>query len=95
MLKGTFFAVSLLLCLAASCVRKPGRPNTELCTWQFETMKWQCEDAFEYVREESDLKNLMCTTLDGYTALERYVDAKEKKVRDLERQLAQCRNKRN
>jgi hypothetical protein len=95
MLRGTLFAASLLLCLAASCERKPGRPATELCTWEFERLLWECEDPFQNVRTEPDLGNLMCTTLDGYVTLERYVDSKEKKVRDLERQLAQCQKTKN
>lgn len=83
----------LLLCLACStsCERKPGRPNAELCTWQFERALWECEDTFNHVRIEENPGNLMATTLDGYLLLEKYIDAKELKVRQLERELAQCR----
>jgi hypothetical protein len=85
------FVVVLLLLVACSCRRKPGRPNTELCLWLSESQTWECEDAFEHVRVETNPGNLMCTTIAGYNTLEQYVDAKEKKVRELERQLAQCR----
>lgn len=85
----------LLLCLAcsSSCERKPGRPDSELCTWQFERLLWECEDSFNHVRTEEDEGNLMCTTLDGYLKLEKYIDQKELKIRQLERDLAQCRKK--
>lgn len=82
----------LLLCVSNTCVRKPGRPNTEHCYWLNEAQKWECQDAFEHTRPE-DPNNLTCTTIDGYVILERYVDLKEKKVRELERELAQCGNK--
>lgn len=87
------FVVALSLLVACSCRRKPGRPNTELCLYLSESQIWECEDAFQHVRVEPNPGNLMCTTIDGYNVLESYVDAKEKRVRELERQLAQCRGK--
>lgn len=42
---------------------------------------------------EEKPEGLMATTIDGYLTLERYVDAKEMRVRQLERELAQCRKK--
>lgn len=88
-------SVSLLLVVgsACSCIRKPGRPNTELCLWMSEAQVWECEDAFKNVRTEKSQENLMCTTLDGYAQGEKYVDLKEKRVRELERELAQCKRK--
>ena len=85
----------LFLCLACStsCERKPGRPNAELCTWQFERLIWECEDAFENKREESNPGNLAATTWKDYLILEKYIDDKELRVRQLERELSQCRKK--
>ena len=41
---------------------------------------------------ESEL-NLLATTLDGYNILERYLDQKELRVRELERQVEQCKKR--
>lgn len=90
---GMFYASVLLLCLAcsSSCIRKPGRPNAELCTWQNERSLWECEDAFENVRIETNHENLAATTWSDYLILEKYIDGKESRVRQLERELSQCR----
>lgn len=86
------YAAVLLLCLAcSSCENKPGRPGAELCTWQFERQVWECEDTSNHTRVENDQGDLMCTTLDGYLKLEKYIDTKEAKVRELQRELDQCR----
>jgi hypothetical protein len=58
-----------------------------------EAQIWECEDHFQNVREERDPGNLMCTTIDGYNTLEKYMDQKEERVRELERQLAQCKKR--
>lgn len=93
MLRSVFFVSVLSICLSCStsCERKPGRPSSELCMWMSEAGIWECEDAAGISRHE-DAGNLMCTTMEGYALLERYVDAKEKQVRDLERRLKQCRS---
>lgn len=83
-------ALSILVSCSTSCIRKPGRPNTEHCYWLNEAQSWECQDAYEHKRPETP-NNLTCTTLDGYLVLERYVDSKEKRVRELERELSQCR----
>lgn len=94
---GMLYVSALLLCLVSSgfssCERKPGRPNAELCTWQSEGQFWECEDAFNNTRPENNSGHLMCTTLDGYLILEKYIDEKELRVRDLERELSRCRKK--
>lgn len=82
--------IFVLTSCAATCNRKPGRPNSELCTWMSEAQVWECEDASGRTRSEDPIV-LMCTTIDGYAALEKYVDAKEAKIRELERRLNQCR----
>lgn len=88
------YAAVLSLCLAcSSCWNKPGRPNAELCTWQFERQIWECEDVYEHTRIENDYGGLMCTTIDGYLKLEKYIDEKEAKVRELQRELDLCRAK--
>lgn len=90
MFKNALFISALsLLCVSNTCLRKPGRPNTEHCYWLNEALTWECQDAFENTRAEEP-NNLACTTIDGYVTLERYVDSKEKKVRELERELARC-----
>jgi hypothetical protein len=92
MLKNGSRASALLLCLlisCASCEQKPGRPAAELCTYQTEAQKWECEDSFNHVREVRP-EELAATTWAAYGRLETYIDAKELRVRDLERDLAQC-----
>jgi hypothetical protein len=86
-------SVSVLLLLAAcSCIRKPGRPDSPLCVFLSEASIWECEVASGQTSVETP-ENLMCTTIEGYSTLERYVDQKEARVRELERQLEQCEKK--
>lgn len=93
MLKNVPHVSVLLLCLlisCASCEQKPGRPAAELCTYQTEAQEWECEDSFDHVRVAKP-EELAATTWKAYGALETYIDSKELRVRDLERQLAQCK----
>lgn len=84
----------LFLCLACStaCERKPGRPNSPLCLFLSQAGIWECEDGSGRTTTEEP-EALICTTIDGYQTWERYVDQKELRVRQLERELAQCRRR--
>lgn len=86
----SYASVLSLFLACSSCERKPGRPNAELCTWQFERLVWECEDSFGNLRIETNNGNLAATSWSDYLILEKYIDSKELKVRQLERQLAQC-----
>ena len=79
----------LLTSCISSCERKPGRPAASMCTFMEDDF-WECEDSFGNIRKEQP-ENLVATTWNDYTILEKYIDSKEKKVRELERQLAQCK----
>jgi hypothetical protein len=76
------FAGFFILCTAASCVSKPGRPDSALCT--------VTEEGGDCTNRIGDFKEphhrLLCTNLEGYAMLEDYVDALELEVRRLRRE---------
>jgi hypothetical protein len=75
------FAVFFMICISCSCIQKPGRPDAPLCTVTSEN--GECTDVRgDFVLDHAQL---LCTSVDGYSTLERYVDQLELKVRDLER----------
>ena len=76
------FVVYFTILLAASgCVSKPSRPDAPLCLHN--SNGWACTDGRGDFSETEN--NLVCSTLDGYSSLERYIDALELRVRQLER----------
>ena len=87
-----YASVLLLFLACSSCRRKPGRPATELCLYLSEAQIWECEDISGNTRKENP-EMLVATTIAGYGQWEKYVDSKEAKVRELERELSQCRGK--
>lgn len=87
---GLFVGCLLIFISCSGCNRKPGRPDTFLCTFLSQAGIWECENGSHVIKQETP-EGLACTPWDDYAVLERYVDSKEKKVRELERQLAQCR----
>lgn len=70
-----------MIFLGTSCVSKPNRPDAPLCL--FNSTGWICTDRRgDFPETES---NLMATTIDGYSSLERYIDVLELRIRKLER----------
>lgn len=82
---GPIFAIFFILCTAASCERKPGRPDAPLCTSLDAD-----PDSFECTDQRGDFKHpralIMGTTLEGYATMENYVDALELENRRLRRE---------
>jgi hypothetical protein len=75
------FVVFFTMFLASSCVSRPNRPDAPLCL--FNSDGWVCTDARgDFPEPES---NLICSTIDGYSSLERYIDELELRIRQLER----------
>lgn len=70
-----------MICLAISCQTKPNRPDSPVCLHN--STGWVCTDSRGDFNETEN--NLVCSTLDGYSAMERYVDALELRIRKLER----------
>lgn len=90
-----FYVKSLLLCLVvscASCERKPGRPDIFLYTWLEQAGVWEGENSTGVIKQAKP-EELFCTDLAGYLDSEKYIDSKELRVRELERQLSQCQKK--
>lgn len=79
------FAIFFILCTAASCPSKPGRPDAPLCTGLAED-----PEHFECTDKRGDFKHprleIMGTTLEGYATMEDYVDSLELEVRRLRRE---------
>jgi hypothetical protein len=77
-----FIAFFILVVGCSSC-RPNGipRPDSPLCT--VTSLEGECTDARGDFTEPHS--NLMCTTLDGYLTLEKYVDDLEKEVLRLRR----------
>lgn len=73
----TFAALSMIL-IGASCVSHPHRPDSALCG-----ANGDCRDSRGEYQEDARL--LLCTTPQGYSALEDYIDKLELRVRTLER----------
>lgn len=74
-----------MIFLGNSCVSKPHRPDSPICLRN--SNSWVCTDSRgDYEEQES---NLICTSIDGYSDLERYVDALELRIRQLERRCGQ------
>lgn len=77
----TLFVVSCMTFLAASCVSKPNRPDSPICLHNSDG--WMCTDSRgDFPETEA---NLICSTIDGYSNVSKYVDALELKIRQLER----------
>lgn len=71
----------LIFSLTSSCIPKPGRPAAPLCT--VTSKEGRCTNAQgNFTTDHSDL---LCTTIDGYSVMERYVDTLELKIREYER----------
>jgi hypothetical protein len=70
-----------ILFLGVSCVSHPNRPDSSLCLANSDG--WVCTNSGGDFREQES--NLICTDLSGYSALERYVDQLELRIRKLER----------
>jgi hypothetical protein len=77
----TLCAVFFTTFLAASCVSKPNRPDSAICLHNSDG--WVCTDSRGDFPETEN--NLICSTIDGYSNLSKYVDALELKIRELER----------
>lgn len=85
MTKKAKFAVCFTIFLGSSCVSKPNRPDSPVCLHNSDG--WVCTDSRGDFREQEN--NLVCSTISGYSALERYVDNLEVKIRKLERNCGQ------
>lgn len=90
---GILLASLLLLIgcsLLVSCERKPGRPDIFLFTWREEAKVFEGVNANGVVKQAREWE-MFCTDANGYKASEDYIDLKEFRVRQLERELAQCK----
>ena len=81
MKNGTSFVVFFTIFLATNCVSKPNRPDAPLCLRNSDG--WVCTDGRGDFPETEN--NLICSTFDGYSSLERYIDDLELRIRKLER----------
>jgi hypothetical protein len=79
--KETLLGVLFTILLGTSCVSKPNRPDSPLCLYNSDG--WVCTDSNSDFPETEN--NLICSTLTGYSSLERYIDALELRIRQLER----------
>lgn len=76
-----FVVCFTILHAVSGCVSKPSRPDSALCLHN--STGWVCSDSRgDFPEVEA---NLICSNLDGYSSLERYIDALELRVRQLER----------
>jgi hypothetical protein len=85
MKNAALYAILFISFIACSCIRKPHRPDAPLCT--VDEIHGECTDA----RGDFflDHAHLLCTSLEGYSTLERYIDELELRVKQLERR---CKN---
>lgn len=76
------FVVFCTIFLATNCVSKPNRPDSAICLHNSDG--WVCTDSRGDFPETEN--NLICSTIDGYSSLSKYVDQLELRIRQLERQ---------
>lgn len=72
------FVVLFMILIGVSCVSHPHRPDAPLCG-----PSGDCVDASG--EHQEDQRTLLCTTPQGYSSLETYIDKLELRVRTLER----------
>jgi hypothetical protein len=90
-MKPSAFIVAVLLLLGAcsSCRRVAGRPDIYLYKYLPESGVWEGENGAGAIRQEKP-ENLYAVDSMGFLQSQEYVDRVELRVRQLERQLAQC-----
>ena len=81
MSRETLFAACCLIYLGTSCVSKPDRPDAPICLHNSDG--WVCTDSRGDFKEQEN--NLVCTSIAGYSSLEKYIDVLELKIRQFER----------
>ena len=75
------FAVVSMIFTSVSCHTVPNRPDAPICGVTTEGA--QCVDVRGDFNDTH--ANMLCTTLEGYSKLESYIDTLELRVRDYER----------